>query len=162
MLWLLNRKIPNSTILTWKDEILSVMFASLSAQAFGALGRGCWHYFDQTERSQSVPSVSTSAAGADLCLCLLRMPGERHNMYVQEDNGCGCVCSTLSSGCCTQTTQCSSLAWSYAARMIHSVWCMKYQSTMLHFHDIIVFINSVSTRRHWYQLVRSPVRISGC
>lgn len=114
------------------------MCASLSVQAFGALGRGCWHYIDQTERSQSIPSVPTSTAVADLCLCLLRVPGERHNMYVQEDNGCGFVCLTLFSGCCTQTTQCSSLAWSYLTRMIHSVWCMKYQSTMPHFHAIIV------------------------
>lgn len=31
------------------------------------------------------------------------------------------------------------------------------------FHDIIVvFFDSVSTGRHWHQLVRSPIRLFGC
>lgn len=59
------------------------MAGFLRTQALGALGRGCGHYSDQTERGESLSEVSITALTADLRLCLLRMPGERDHLYAR-------------------------------------------------------------------------------
>lgn len=107
------------------------MYGYLCAQALGALGRGCWHYIDQTERGQSLPSVPTSTPAADLCLFLLRMSGERHYAYVQEDNGCGFLCYRLLGFFCTQTTQCHLLKpHSRILLNTHISFCLMYEKSV--------------------------------
>lgn len=80
---------------------------STRPQALGALRRGCGHHPDQAEGGQSLPQVPPAAPAADLHLCLLRVPGERHHAYVKTPAHARTRHRGVSEAVCAETVGCS-------------------------------------------------------